>query len=146
MEAVSLVRYTPPRHLAKIDRRHKVDLKRHLEAELTLANVQFNASLLGLSHRAFILHAEKLGFAHDYDTELRDARTQDARYLLLKKLYDNNLVDTRVYTHTVQHLVWQCANETERRSLANSVSFCASSKSYVETFCEPKERRILIFC
>ena len=136
----------PKHRLTSVDRKHKVNVNRYLVAEVTLADLRYNASLLGLSHREFVLDAEKKGFAHDYDQDLKEADTQEARYLLLKKLYDNDLVQTGVYVRLVQDLTHHCENESERLSLRHALSFCPHSRNYVETFCEPSVMRKILVC
>ena len=74
-------------------------------AVVTLEDVRHNAKVLG---RSFIHDAESLCFRHDYDVALSDATTQEARYILLKKLFDEDLIDTKVFENTVRAIAKNC--------------------------------------
>lgn len=88
---------------------------------VSLANTYHNADILGCNR---IAYAESLGFKHEYDVALSDAHTQDARYLLLKKLVDENLIDTKVFENTVRAIAKHCESLREVISLRFAIGFC----------------------
>lgn len=130
-------------YLKEIDRTHVVRLTDYLVPVLTLADLRFNVSVLGAGHRHFIRLAEGMGFTHDYDVELKEATTQDARFLLLKKLYDNKLIASRIFRSTVTSLALGCANDAELRSLEHTISFSPPALDYVKTFRATQDRALV---
>ena len=87
---------------------------------ITLANVYYNADMLGLHH---VTYAESLGFAHEFDVKLKDAKTQKERYLLLKELVSKKLTDTEICKKTIVAIADNCDSLSEIITLRYSVAF-----------------------
>lgn len=85
-----------PSHLCAIESRHTTDPLLYMRSEITLADVRHNASVLGQTELEYIQYAEALGFAHEYDVELKETATLDDYFLLLKKLHNRGLTNTKV--------------------------------------------------
>lgn len=130
-------------YLDEIDRLHIFRLTDYLVPVLTLADLRFNTSVLGAGHVGFIKLAEGMGFTHDYDVALKEATTQDARFLLLKTLYDKKLTTTGIFRRTVMSLTLGCADDTELQSLLHSISFSLPALDYVKAFRASKDRGLL---
>lgn len=96
---------------------------------ISLENVKKNAGILDIP---FIPYAESMGFGHEYDVELKKARTQEERYLLLGKLVDENLTGTRICQRTVSQLAEHCTQQDEFETLKRTVAFSEQFLEYVK--------------
>lgn len=109
-------------------------------AVLTLEDVRHNAEVLG---RSYIHDAELLKFTHEYDIQLSDTHTQTARYILLEKLVDENLTDTKVFVNTVRTIMQNCESLGELFVLRSVIRFYKEMTQlinlHIQDFLSPKQ-------